>query len=202
MHLGRDSLVHFEPRTDTPTGEAFGPANRAWWEGLELPASEKLRVRHDLAILDSLEPLVKGVDAELVRQSSLAPWADQAAFLVQLPGIGVHSAMQLLAAIGDIDRFDAPQKLVGYAGLGARVHSSGEEHYGGRITKQGRRDIRTTMVESAWVAVESHPYWKELFERLAARVGRPKAIVAIARKNAGGGVARAHQTGRRPRGCR
>jgi transposase len=165
-----------------PAGEAFGPANRSWWEGLDLPASEKLRVRHDLSILDSLEPLVKGVDAELVRQSSLAPWAEQAAYLVQLPGIGVHSAMQLLAAIGDIARFDAPHKLVGYAGLGARVHSSGEEHYGGRITKQGRRDIRCTMVESAWVAVGGHPYWKELFERLAVRVGRPKAIVAIARK--------------------
>jgi hypothetical protein len=68
------------------------------------------------------------------------------------------------------------------AALGARVHSSGEEHYGGRITKQGRRDIRCTMVESAWVAVGGHPYWKELFERLAVRVGRPKAIVAIARK--------------------
>ncbi len=150
-----------------PAGEAFGPANRPWWEGLDLPASEKLRVRHDLSILDCLEPLVKGVDAELVRQSSLAPWAEQTAFLVQLPGIGVHSAMQLLAAIGDIERFDGPHKLVGYAGLGARVHSSGEEHYGGRITKQGRRDIRTTMVESAWVAVESHTYWKALFERLA-----------------------------------
>src|SRR6266568_2107357 len=165
-----------------PAGEAFGPANRGWWEGLDLPASEKLRVRQDLSILDSLEPLVNEVEAELVRQSSLEPWAEQAAFLVQLPGIGVHNAMLLLAAIGDIGRFEAPHKLVGYAGLGARVHSSGEEHYGGRITKQGRRDIRTTMVESAWVAVESHPYWKELFERLAARVGRPKAIVAIARK--------------------
>jgi len=165
-----------------PAGEAFGPANRPWWEGLDLPASEKLRVRHDLSILDSLEPLVKGVEAELVRQSSLAPWAEQAAYLVQLPGIGVHNAMLLLAAIGDIARFDAPHKLVGYAGLGASVHSSGEEHYGGRITKQGRRDIRCTMVESAWVAVGVHPYWKELFERLAVRVGRPKAIVAIARK--------------------
>jgi transposase len=165
-----------------PDGEAFGPANRSWWEGLELPTSEKLRVRQDLAILDSLEPLVKEVDAELVRQSSLEPWADQAAYLVQLPGIGVHSAMQLLAAIGDIQRFDAAHKLVGYAGLGARLHSSGEEHYGGRITKQGRRDIRSTMVEAAWVAVASQPYWKELFDRLAFRVGKPKAIVAIARK--------------------
>jgi transposase len=165
-----------------PPGEAFGLANRGWWEALDLPAPEKLRVRHDLRILDSIEPLVKEVEAELVRQSGLAPWAEQAAFLVQLPGIGVHNAMLLLAAIGKIERFDAPHKLVGYAGLGARVHSSGEEHYGGRITKQGRRDIRSTMVEAAWVAVGVHPYWKDLFERLAVRVGRPKAIVAIARK--------------------
>jgi transposase len=90
--------------------------------------------------------------------------------------------MLLLAAIGDIQRFDAPHKLVGYAGLGARVHSSGQEQYGGRITKQGRRDIRSTMVEAAWVAVGGHPYWKEVFDHLAVRVGRPKAIVAIARK--------------------
>jgi transposase len=165
-----------------PPGEAFAPGNRGWWEGLDLPASEKLRVRHDLSILDSLEPLIKQVEAELVRQSSLEPWTEQAAFLVQLPGIGVHNAMLLLGAIGDIRRFDAPHKLVGYAGLGARVHSSGEEHYGGRITKQGRRDIRSTMVEAAWVAVGSHPYWKEVFDRLAVRVGRPKAIVAVARK--------------------
>jgi transposase len=99
-----------------PAGEAFGAANRGWWEGLDLPASERLRVRHDLAILDSLEPLIKPIEAELVRQSSLEPWAEQTAFLVQLPGIGVHSAMQLLAAIGDIERFEAPHKLVGYAG--------------------------------------------------------------------------------------
>ncbi len=32
------------------------------------------------------------------------------------------------------------------------------------------------------MAVGGHPYWKELFERLAIRVGKPKAIVAIARK--------------------
>jgi len=139
-------------------------------------------VRHDLSTLDSLEPLIKEVEAELVRQSSLAPWAEQAAFLVQLPGIGVHNAMVLLAAIGKIRRFAAAHKLVGYAGLGARVHSSGDEQYGGRITKQGRRDVRSTMVEAAWVAVGGHPYWKQLFERLAFRVGKPKAIIAIARK--------------------
>jgi hypothetical protein len=67
------------------------------------------------------------------------------------------------------------------AGLGPGS-TAREEHYGGRITKQGRRELRSTMVEAAWVAVDGHPYWKEMFERLAFRVGKPKAIVAIARK--------------------
>lgn len=32
------------------------------------------------------------------------------------------------------------------------------------------------------MAVEHHPYWKAQFERLSARIGKKKAIVAIARK--------------------
>ena len=174
--------VLFRHNLVAPSGEVFGLKQRLWWEDLDLPACEKLQVRHDLAILDHLQPLIKEAETELVRQSTLERWAEQSAFLVQLPGIGVLNAMLLLAAIGDIERFASPHKLVGYAGLGARVHSSGEEHYGGRITKQGRQEIRSTMVEAAWVAVGSHPYWKGLFQRLAARIGRLKAIVAIARK--------------------
>lgn len=38
------------------------------------------------------------------------------------------------------------------------------------------------MVVVVWVAVEHHPHWKAQFERLAARIGKQKAIVAIARK--------------------
>jgi len=48
--------------------------------------------------------------------------------LVQLPGVGTLVAMTLLAAIGDISRFPSDKKLVGYAGLGARVHDSGQRY--------------------------------------------------------------------------
>jgi len=174
--------VLFRHNLVAPPGEVFGPEHRSWWNELTLSTSEQLRVRHDLTILDCLELLIKEVEAEVVRQSSLEPWAERVAFLVQLPGIGVLNAMLLLAAIGDIGRFATASKLVGYTGLGASIHSSGQEHYGGRITKQGRREVRSTLVEAAWVAVRSHPYWKAMFDRLADRLGRPKAIVAIARK--------------------
>jgi hypothetical protein len=92
------------------------------------------------------------------------------------------TAMTLLAAIGDVGRFPTANHLVGYAGLGTRVHDSGQTHRQGRITKAGRRDIRAAMVEAAQTAFRLHPHWKAELARLEPRLGRNKAIVAIARK--------------------
>jgi transposase len=55
-------------------------------------------------------------------------------------------------------------------------------HRTGGITKQGRRDLRTVMIEAAWVAVRTHEHWQSQFENLERRIGRQKAIVAVARK--------------------
>jgi len=79
-------------------------------------------------------------------------------FLIQLPGISTLSALTILAAIGEIERFETPKKLVGYAGLGAGVHASGQTHRGGHITKQGRKDLRWVMVQAAWAAVGHYPF--------------------------------------------
>lgn len=38
------------------------------------------------------------------------------------------------------------------------------------------------MVEAAWIALEHNPHLKALFERLSGRLGKQKAVVAIARK--------------------
>jgi transposase len=165
-----------------PEGGLFSTANRTWWNGLNLLPSEKLRVQQDLASLDHLAPHLTAVETELARLSTLDPWASEVPFLIQLPGIGLIIAMTILSAIGEISRFPAAKKLVGYAGLGARVHASGQTHRGGGITKQGRRELRAALVEAAWVAVNTHPDWRQRFEKLTARMGQQKAIVAIARK--------------------
>jgi len=90
--------------------------------------------------------------------------------------------MTVLAAIGDISRFPAARQLVGYAGLGAGVHDSGEAHHAGPLTKQGRRDLRRVLIEAAWSAVATHPHWKQEFVRLCRRKPEGVAIVAIAHK--------------------
>lgn len=165
-----------------PAGKRFNRKNQKWWRSLELSPTEKLRVRQDLDTLLHLKPQLDEIEDELARLSTIEPWAQPMTYLVQLPGIGLLTAMTILAAIGDVSRFASAKKLVGYAGLGARVYASGQTHRSGRITKQGRRDLRSALIEAAWTASRVDPYWKETFERLAGRIGRQKAAVAVARK--------------------
>src|SRR3546814_19223452 len=71
-----------------------------------------------------------------------------------IPGIDMVVAVGLLAAIGPIDRFTSPARLVAFLGLNPSVHQSGNSparH--GRITKQGPCHARTMLVEAAWAAV-------------------------------------------------
>lgn len=165
-----------------PEGDPFAAHNRAWWHELELSPSERLRLRQALETLTHVKQQLDNVTAELHALSTREPWQGQATFLVQLPGFGLLTAMTVLSAIGDITRFEHAKQLVGYAGLGAGVHDSGQHHRNKGITKQGRRELRHVLVEAAWVAVQKSPYWKEQFQRLCRRKHSNVAIVAIARK--------------------
>jgi transposase len=165
-----------------PEGGFFASSNRSWWEALPLSDVERLQVRQNLLLLDQLSQLTEEINQELARLSITTPWKDQTPFLLQLPGFGLINTMTVLSAIGDITRFPTSKKLVGYAGLGGSVHDSGQTHRNGPITKQGRKELRWTLVEAAWRAVDHHPFWKQQFESLSRRMKSNKAIVAIARK--------------------
>lgn len=175
------SVLHRHNLTP-PEGDLFATTQRAWWQQLNLKSMERLLVTQDLQLLEVLEPLLEQVEQELCLESVKEPWATQVPYLVQQTGIGILTAMILLAAIGDIQRFAHAPQLVGYAGLGAAVHDSADTHHGGGITKQGRRELRAAMVEAAWVAVIHNPHWKARFEHLCRHLSKEKAIVAIARQ--------------------
>lgn len=162
-----------------PSGSAFAPANRAWWLSLPVSASQRARLETDLDTLafaaQQIERLTTALAADAAQDERLP-------LLVQLPGFSVVNSLTVLAAIGEVSRFASAKHLVGYAGLGARVHDSGQLHRTGRITKAGRRDLRAALVEAAQTAANTHPHWQAELARLEPRTGRNKAIVAIARK--------------------
>src|SRR5262249_54819338 len=114
-----------------PAGRLGSPAQQAWWDALDVPTLERLRVQQDLTILQTVERLIARVDTEWSRLSTQEPWKELMPFLMHLPGFAVVTSMALLAAIGDITRFPSAKKLVGYSGLGASVHASGQTHHTG-----------------------------------------------------------------------
>lgn len=161
-----------------------GLLDRAWWEAQKnISVLEKMQIRQELALLQEVEKLKVAVDEELQRQSTSSSWGKPALQIMQLPGVGFVVAMTVLAAIGDISRFESAKQLVGYAGLGAGVHDSGKTHKEKKITKKGRRELRWAMVEAAWRAVRMSPFWKAEYEKHLSRMRKPnQAIVVVARK--------------------
>jgi transposase len=67
-----------------------------------------------------------------------------------LRGLDLISATTLVAAIGDVSRFDTPQKLMAYLGLVPSEQSSGERVRRGGITKTGNKEARRMLIEAAW----------------------------------------------------
>jgi transposase len=79
-------------------------------------------------------------------------------FITSIPGIGPVTGAAILSEIGDIQRFDAPEKLVAYAGLDASVYQTGQfEASVAHISKRGSPYLRHALWQAANVAVQYDP---------------------------------------------
>jgi transposase len=164
----------------SPATDLFGVAGRAWLAEQELPAEEAETVAGAVRQIDFLDIEIEAIDRRL------AEWAlgsADARRLITIPGIGVATAVTLMATIGEISRFDSPRKLVAYLGLDPKVRQSGEDaarH--GPISKRGNAHARSVLVEAAWTAVRSPGPLRAFGERIRAHKGSQVAAVAVARK--------------------
>lgn len=110
-----------------------------------------------------------------------AQYQDRMKILRSTPGIGLISAMEYLLELQDMKRFRRGNQLAAYVGLTPSQYSSGEHVRMGRITAIGKNDLRGTLVEVAWRLIAKDPAMREKYERIKARAGSKRAIIAIAR---------------------
>lgn len=163
-----------------PASDVFGKRGRRWLAELELPADERDTVAACLRQIDFLDGEIAGVDRHLATHALASAEMRR---LMTIPGVDVTTAATLIAAIGDIHRFESAKRLVGYLGLDARVHQSGvsaARH--GRISKEGTSAARHVLVQAAWAAIKTPGPLRAFYQRVKARRGAQIAIVAVARK--------------------
>jgi transposase len=160
--------------------DLFGVAGRRWLAEVALPVEERESVDAGLRQIVFLDAEIKAVE-KLVAQQALG-WPEIRR-LMTVPGVNLICAATFIAAIARADRFLTSRKLVAYLGLDPKVRQSGEAPArSGRISKRGSASARWALVEAAWSVVKQPGPLRAFYERVRARRGHGKAIVATARK--------------------
>ena len=105
--------------------------------------------------------------------------------LLRIFGISKINAYGLIAMIGDPHRFSSPKKMSAYFGLNPKVKESGKTKKLGGISKKGRKDMRSLLIQAAHVVLRHNSKGNPLYNwgwKMNYRKGRNVAAVAIARK--------------------
>jgi transposase len=163
-----------------PCSDLFGVKGRQWLAGLELAMEERESVDAAMRHIEFLDQELAQVE-KLIAQQALS-WPEIRR-LMTVPGVNLIGAASFIAAVGNPNRFLTSRKLVAYLGLDPRVRQSGDEPArSGRISKRGSPSARWALVEAAWTAVLQPGPLHAFYERIKARRGHGKAVVATARK--------------------
>ena len=155
-------------------------------EAANLPAHVTAAIAPLFESLRMLNRQIAEADAELER---IVKEDEVVRRLCTAPGVGPVTATTFAATIDDATRFGAAKQVRSYLGLVPREYSSGERQHRGRISKAGGSRARTLLVEAAWALLrwrnEKNRALYDWAMRIAARRGRARACVALARKMAG-----------------
>ena len=145
----------------------------------DLPPTARLELEVIVEQIEHLNEGIAKIDREIEDRGSRLKGFEN---LISIRGIGKKSATILLSIIGDINDFENDKKLSAYFGLVPRVSQSNQTHHQGRITKHGSKLGRTTLVQCCLITIRYSPYLKRFYEKIKAKKGAGKAIVAAARK--------------------
>ena len=101
--------------------------------------------------------------------------------LDEVAGIGVRAAQVIIAEVGlDMAQFPTSGHLVSWTKLSPRTIQSGAKHRTAG-TGKGNRYLRGILGEAAVAAAKTDTFLGERYRRLVKRLGKLKALVAVAR---------------------
>jgi transposase len=144
---------------------------------------ESVLAQLDESIAD-LNRRMQQLEDELAAILQDSAWAESAALVLSITGIGLVTAAWLLVTTLNFTIAATPESLAAYAGLAPLPHDSGSSVRGRRqIGPGGNRRLRTALYLATLSAARHNPVIRSFYQRLCA-AGKPKKVArcAAARK--------------------
>ena len=139
------------------------------------------RVETHLALLEPLDTAIRRLEAEIEDAARLI-FPAELAVLQSTPGVGAVLSLTILLEIDAIDRFDTRQQFCSYARLCGAVQSSDNKRVGQGNAKAGNAWLKWAFSEAAVLSAQKDERIGALLRRLAAKLGKAKALSALAHK--------------------
>ena len=132
---------------------------------------------------EEVEAAIDKAEAQIGQEVERRPdplLAEAIKLLDTIPGVGQTVAQTVAAEIGvDMSRFPSADHLASWAGMCPGNNESAGKRKRSKTTK-GSRYLRAALVQSAWAAShQKETYLAAQYQRLAKRLGRKKALVAV-----------------------
>jgi len=141
-----------------------------------------------IAQFNALEAELDGRIAQLDREIATilqdGAWAESAALLQTIPGIGPGTTAWLLVATMNFALCPTPEAAVAYVGLNPLEHQSGTSVRGRpQLGRGGHKRVRKALFMASMSAAQYNPVTQPLYARLRAK-GKPSQLAhcAVARK--------------------
>ena len=164
--------------------DLFTTQGLAYLAQVKLSDADRFAIEQLRAEWEFQQRQLQTLTAELKRFVAQAPTAEAEAraLLESIPMVGPVTTEVVLSELADPRRFRSGKAAVAYAGMAPGQRESAGKKKELHIERNGSKLLRWVLVEAAWRLVRQTGRWRVIFERLSGRIGRKKAIVAIARR--------------------
>jgi transposase len=162
-----------------PVKTLFSNVGQQWLADCGLPTYERALIESDLRLIEAVGQEIDSLEKLLREEAWRAP---RVRLLMTIPGVDYCTALTLVAALGELSRFEDGDHVASYLGLAPSIKQSANTCHYGSITKRGNSQARWMLTQSAQ-NIARHPGPLGVsFRRLAKRKCWNVAVCATARK--------------------
>ncbi len=164
--------------------DLFTIRGRQGCDGFKLSSAARFVMDQLWVEHDHHQEQLDDIEKALRRFAETAPIAEaQARQLLQtIPGVGFITTEVFLSEVADVRRFRSQKKVAAYAGLAPGQRESAGKRKDLGITHAGSGLLRWALNQASWQLVRRDLKWRRIFDDLARRRGKKRAITAVSRR--------------------